>query len=55
MATLIGDCVEAVLDAVLEDEVTAVVVGIPLLVVFFIPALFVWIWWPRKKPVGFRP
>lgn len=53
MAEFIGDCVEAVLDAVLEDEDTAIIVGVPLL---FLIAPFYLLWglWPRKKPLEYH-
>lgn len=50
---LIEDTLEAFIDAVLEDEVTAVIVGIPLLTLC-IPVYLLWAWWPRKRPLEFR-
>jgi hypothetical protein len=49
VATFVGDCVEAVLEAALEDRDTAILlapVGLTLLAIFTI----LWAWWPRKKP-----
>jgi len=54
MAEFIGDCVEAVLNEVLADEDTAIVVGVPLLILIA-PFYVLWAYWPRKKPLEFEP
>lgn len=51
MVELLHDCVEAVLDAVLEDETTAIIIGIPLLFCLA-PIYLLWAWWPRKRPLN---
>lgn len=53
MVQLIENCVEAVVDAIFEDEMTAIIVGIPLLFCIA-PVYLLWAWWPRKKPVSFN-
>lgn len=54
MVEFIGECVEAVLSEILDDETTAILIGVPLLILI-VPFYLLWAWWPRKKPLEYKP